>query len=49
MTTDPAKHRDKRGNCYRTSTSVSHSESEIRDVHSHRMEARQKLRGCAYR
>ena len=38
IATGPAKCRDKRGNCYRTSASVSHSESEIRDVHSHGME-----------
>ena len=43
----PAKHSDKRESCYRASTSVSHSESEIRNVHSHRMEAERKLRGYA--
>ena len=30
IATGPAKCRDKRENCYRTSTNVSHSESEIR-------------------
>ena len=44
----PARCSDKRGNCYRASTNVSHSESEIRDVYSHRMEVEWKLRGCAY-
>ena len=49
IATGAAKCRDKRENCYRTSASVSHSKSEIRDVHSHKMEARRKLRGSAYR
>ena len=47
--TGPAKCSDKRDKCYRASTNVSHSESEIRSEHSHRMEAGQRLRGCAYR
>ena len=45
IATGPAKHGDKRGNCYRASSNMSHSESEIRVRHSHGMEARQKLRG----
>ena len=45
IATGPAKHRDKRGNCYRTGSSISHSESKIRVKHSHEMEARWKLRG----
>ena len=47
--TGPARHSDKRDKCYRASTYVSHSKSEIRGKHSHRMEAGQRLRGCAYR
>ena len=43
IATGPVKHGDKRGNCYRTGVGMSHSESEIRDVHSHGMEARWKL------
>ena len=45
IATGPAKCRDKRGNCYRTGSNMSHSESEIRVRHSHGMEARWKLRG----
>ena len=45
IATGPAKHGDKRGKCYRASSNMSHSESEIRVRHSHGMEARQKLRG----
>ena len=45
IATGPAKHRDKRGICYRTSASVSHSKLEIWDVHSHGMEAGWRLMG----
>ena len=45
IATGPAKCRDKRGNCYRTGSNMSYSESEIRVRHSHEMEARQKLKG----
>ena len=45
IATGPVKHGDKRGKRYRTSSNMSHSESEIRVRYSHGMEARRKLRG----
>ena len=49
MATGPAKHRDRRGKCYRTSSSMSHYESVISDKHSHEMEAGWKLGGLCSR
>ena len=45
IATGLVKYGDKRGKCYRASSNMSHSESEIRVRHSHGMEARWKLRG----